>query len=74
MAKKPVPLFWLTYRHSDGSAAGVVVIGFGGSAGVLTIRQVSARKLCRCNPAEDPGPYAVYIDIALPLSLQNGAR
>jgi hypothetical protein len=28
MAKKPEPpkLFWLTYRHSDGSAAGVVVI------------------------------------------------
>lgn len=28
MAKKPEPsnLFWLTYRHSDGRAAGVVVI------------------------------------------------
>jgi hypothetical protein len=28
MAKKPKPpkLFWLTYGHSDGSAAGVVVI------------------------------------------------
>jgi hypothetical protein len=28
MAKKPepVPLFWLTYHYSDGSAAGVVVI------------------------------------------------
>jgi hypothetical protein len=28
MAKKPEPpnLFWLTYRHSDGRAAGVVVV------------------------------------------------
>jgi hypothetical protein len=28
MAKKPEPpkLFWITYRHSDGRAAGVVVI------------------------------------------------
>jgi hypothetical protein len=26
MAKKPEPLFGLTYRHSDGSAAGVVIV------------------------------------------------
>jgi hypothetical protein len=28
MAKKPEPpkLFWLTYRHSDGSSAGAVVV------------------------------------------------
>jgi hypothetical protein len=37
MAKKPepVPLFWLTYRHSDGSAAGVVVVE---SCGLLHAR------------------------------------
>jgi hypothetical protein len=38
MAKKPEPppnLFWLTYRRSDGSAAGVVVIE---SAGLLHAR------------------------------------
>jgi hypothetical protein len=31
MAKKPEPpkLFWLTYRHSDGNAAGVVIIESG---------------------------------------------
>jgi hypothetical protein len=37
MAQKPEPepLFWLSYRHSDGSAAGVVVIE---SAGLLHAR------------------------------------
>jgi hypothetical protein len=37
MAKTPEPpnLFWLTYRHSDGSTAGVVVIE---SRGLLRAR------------------------------------
>jgi hypothetical protein len=37
MAKKPETpkLFWLTYRHSDGSATGVVVIE---SRGLLDAR------------------------------------
>ena len=32
---EPVPLFWLTYRHPDGRAAGVVVIE---SHGLLNAR------------------------------------
>jgi hypothetical protein len=41
MAKKPEPpnLFWLTYRHPDGSAAGVVVIE---SRGLLHARLVAS--------------------------------
>jgi hypothetical protein len=39
MAKKPETLFWLTYRHPDGRAAGVVVIE---SRGLLHARLMAS--------------------------------